>query len=215
MKEFKQVIKHCTLIVITGIVSAMASVAFAQATEEREPFDDRYCQTCHGIDGVGNYGVQAPRLAGMEDWYLERQLKLFRSKLRGSHPEDIEGVAMQPMALKLSDESIADIVDWVASWEYIPTPVTLDGDAARGESLYAVCATCHGSQGEGNESTGGPQLAGQNDWYLLTQLKNFKAGYRGSEAADTFGNQMRMMAQSLQDEQAMKDVVAYINTLGR
>ena len=69
---------------------------FAQeAEQEREPFDDRYCMTCHGIDGVGNFGVQAPRLAGMEPWYLERQLKLFREGLRGKHPEDTEGLAMQ------------------------------------------------------------------------------------------------------------------------
>lgn len=206
-------ITRYTLIVLMSLVSFVS--ATAQEGEGREPFDDRYCQTCHGIDGVGNYGVQAPRLAGMEDWYLERQLKLFRSQLRGSHPEDIEGVAMQPMAVKLTDESIADIVDWVGTWNYVPAPVTLQGDSARGQQLYATCATCHGDQAQGIESTGAPQLAGQNDWYLLTQLKNFKAGFRGSEAADTFGNQMRLMAQSLTDEQAMLDVIAYINTLGR
>jgi cytochrome c553 len=42
------------------------------AETEREPFDDRYCTTCHGADGRGNEGVQAPRLAGMEPWYLRR-----------------------------------------------------------------------------------------------------------------------------------------------
>ena len=60
-----------------------------------------------------------------------------------------------------------------------------------------------------------PALAGQNDWYLVQQLKNFKAGYRGYDNADTYGNQMRMMAQSLSGEQAIIDVVSYINTLGR
>lgn len=187
----------------------------SQAQEGREPFDDRYCQTCHGIDGVGNVGVQAPRLAGMEDWYLERQLKLFRDGLRGIHPEDVEGVAMRPMAVKLSDESIDDIVDWVGSWEYVPAPVTVEGNASRGEQLYASCATCHGADAMGNEAMGAPQLAGQNDWYMVTQLKNFKANLRGDQSADNYGQQMRAMAASLSDEQAILDVVSYINTLGR
>ena len=208
-------IKYFKLIGLLMIAGNVTSVVFAQGGEQREPFDDRYCQTCHGIDGIGNYGIQAPRLAGMEDWYLERQLKLFREGLRGTHPEDVEGIAMRPMAAKLSDASIADIVAWVGSWEYVPAPVTLEGNVARGEQLYASCATCHGAAAQGNEAMGAPQLAGQNDWYLQTQLRNFKAGFRGNEAADAPGNQMRLMAQSLTDEQAITDVVAYINTLGR
>lgn len=217
-KEHKTVSGKYKLCGLALLAMLLAPAAYAQESsqnDQHEPFDDRYCQTCHGIDGIGNIGVQAPRLAGMEDWYLKRQLELFRAGLRGTHPQDIEGIAMQPMAAKLSDESIADIVAWVASWNYLPADTTLEGDAERGESLYATCATCHGAQGQGMESTGAPQLAGQNDWYLLTQLRNFKAGFRGNVAADTYGNQMRLMAQSLQDEEAMRDVVAYINTLGR
>ena len=61
----------------------------------------------------------------------------------------------------------------------------------------------------------GVSLAGQNDWYLVTQLKNFKAGFRGSDPLDTFGAPMRAMAAGLRDEQAIIDVVSYINTLGR
>lgn len=207
--------KYYKLIGLFMVVAGSVGAVSTAGAQDREPFDDYYCQTCHGIDGIGNSGIQAPRLAGMEDWYLQRQLELFRSGLRGRHQQDIEGLAMQPMAAKLTDSSIEEIVAWVGSWEYLPAPVTTVGDAVRGERLYATCATCHGDQAQGMASTGAPQLAGQNDWYLLTQLKNFKAGYRGSEPADTYGNQMRLMAQSVQDEEAMKDLVAYINTLGR
>jgi cbb3-type cytochrome c oxidase subunit III len=193
-----------------GLVLATALQA---AETEREPFDDRYCTTCHGADGIGNEGVQAPRLAGMEDWYLRDQLVKFREGIRGTHPEDTEGLAMQPMAAKLSDESIEDIVDWVASWDYVPAEATIEGDVDAGRQLYSSCASCHGRNGEGNEALGAPQLAGQNDWYLVTQLKNFKAGYRGSHPDDVRGRQMQPMAQMLQDEQAINNVVAYINTL--
>jgi cytochrome c oxidase subunit 2 len=58
-----------------------------------------------------------------------------------------------------------------------------------------------------------PRQAGISDWYLLNQLKNFKQGLRGHHPEDLDGKQMRMMAQTLQDDQAMRDVVAYINTL--
>lgn len=183
------------------------------ADAEREPFNDRYCTTCHGADGRGNEGVQAPRLAGMEDWYLIRQLENFRAGIRGTHPQDIEGIAMQPMAAKLTDESIADIVEWVGGWTYIPAEITVEGDVSRGQQLYTPCAACHGQQAEGNEALGAPALAGQNDWYLVTQLKNFLADYRGHHPDDSLGQQMRTMSKTLVDEAGIQNVVSYINTL--
>ena len=59
----------------------------------------------------------------------------------------------------------------------------------------------------------GPAVAGQNDWYLVTQLKNYKSGARGAHAKDTYGMQMRPMAMTLVDDQAILDVVAYIKSL--
>ncbi len=185
------------------------------AETAREPINDRYCTTCHGADGRGNEGVQAPRLAGMEPWYLRRQLQNFRADVRGVHPEDREGIAMRPMATKLTDASIDDIIDWVSSWEYVPAEATIDGDPARGRNLYSGCAVCHGGSAEGNESLGAPALAGQNDWYLLTQLKNFMAGYRGAHPDDSYGAQMRTMVNTLRNEAGILNVVSYINTLSR
>lgn len=187
----------------------------AQEAIEREPFNDRYCTTCHGTDGRGNYGVQAPRLAGMEPWYLRRQLENFRAGIRGAHPNDIEGIAMRPMASKLTDASIDDIVEWVGSWEYQPSEVTISGDAEAGSRLYAQCATCHGVDANGNEALGAPALRGQNDWYLATQLRNFKEGWRGSHEQDSYGQQMRAMSLVLTDDSAINNVVSYINTLAR
>ena len=195
-------------------ITCMGGVYAAET--EREPFDDRYCTTCHGADGRGNEGVQAPRLAGMEPWYLRRQLENFRADRRGVHPQDSEGIAMRPMATKLSDESIDDIIDWVGSWEYVPAEATIEGgDPARGRGLYGGCAVCHGDSAQGNESLGAPALAGQNDWYLVTQLKNFMAGYRGAHPDDTYGAQMRTMVNTLRNEAGIINVVSYINTLSR
>jgi cytochrome c553 len=196
------------------MLSALYNLS-AQAADVGLPAatDDRYCTTCHGVDGQGNIGIAAPRLAGMEDWYLKRQLENFREGIRGTHADDVQGLAMQPMAAKLSDTSIADIVSWVDNWEYLPAELTVAGNANQGRTAFQVCAACHGANAEGNEALGAPALAGQNDWYLITQLRNFRAGIRGTHRDDSFGAQMATMAGSLTNDQAIINVVSYINTL--
>ena len=92
--------------------------------------------------------------------------------------------------------------------------MTVEGDAENGRRHYSTCAACHGVQAEGNIALGSPALTGLNDWYLVTQLEHFKDGTRGSQPGDTYGAQMRASAGLLQDEQAIRDVVAYISTLG-
>ncbi len=193
-----------------GLLGLAASAAGAA---EREPFDDRYCTTCHGADGRGNEAVRAPRLAGMEPWYLRRQLENYRAGIRGAHPDDIEGVAMRAMAVKLTDESIQDIIEWAGGWNYVPAEHTVSGDLDAGRALYQTCATCHGADAEGDEALGAPALAGQNDWYMVVQLGNFLAGYRGAHPADMYGAQMRAMTVGLGGEDDIVNVVAYINSL--
>ena len=200
----------------TLTLSAFFSIA-SQAAEGdvgvAAAMDDRYCTTCHGVEGIGNIAVEAPRLAGMEAWYLKRQLENFRAGFRGTHSEDTQGIAMQPMAAKLTDESIADIVAWIGDWEYVPAEATVDGNVNQGRTAFQSCAACHGANAEGNEALGAPALAGQNDWYMIAQLRNFRAGYRGAHQEDTYGSQMLTMSKTLRDDQAIINVVSYINTL--
>ena len=58
-----------------------------------------------------------------------------------------------------------------------------------------------------------PRAAGMSDWYLARQLENFREGIRGSHPSDYYGFQMELMASVARDEQAINDLVAYINTL--
>lgn len=88
-----------------------------------------------------------------------------------------------------------------------------DGNAFKGEALYAVCAGCHGVNAMGSEATNAPRLQGQYDWYLVRQIKNYQSGARGVHKDDTYGATMRAMAGTLANEQAILDVVAYIGTL--
>jgi len=121
---------------------------------------------------------------------------------------------MRPMAMTLAnDKAIADVSAYISTLKPIKPANTLGGDAAKGKSLYMLCATCHGPQGEGIQAQGGPKVYIQQDWYLERQLKNFKAGIRGTNPKDSFGMQMRPMAMTLANDQAIKDVIAYMLSL--
>lgn len=87
------------------------------------------------------------------------------------------------------------------------------GDAKKGKAFYTTCVACHGDKGQGNKALNSPRIAGQETWYVVRQLKNFKAGIRGTHAKDIYGQQMRPMAMTLPNDQAIEDVAAYIATL--
>ena len=65
----------------------------------------------------------------------------------------------------------------------------------------------------GIAATNAPRLRGMNDWYLFTQLKNFRDGVRGSHPQDGYGSQMALFAAALRDDQSIRDLLAYIETL--
>src|SRR5690606_29960271 len=41
------------------------------------------CGACHGNRAQGNEALQAPALAGLQDWYIRQQLENFRQGVRG------------------------------------------------------------------------------------------------------------------------------------
>jgi len=76
------------------------------------------CGLCHGDEGQGNWSTNAPRLAGMSDWYLARQLRLFgeenRDARRGGHPDDIYGDQMNMLVGMLKDDAaINDVIAYI------------------------------------------------------------------------------------------------------
>lgn len=172
------------------------------------------CAACHGPAGAGNQAMNSPKIAGQAPWYLERQLSAFKNGVRGATPGDMFGAQMRPMAMQLADAAaIADVTAYIGTFPAVKPAVTVQGDAAVGKTLYATCAACHGQKGEGVVALNGPQLAGEDDWYLARQLQNYKKGLRGVHPQDTYGMQMRPMASMLADDKAINDVVAYINSL--
>ncbi len=112
-----------------------------------------------------------------------------------------------------TEQALQDLVAYVNSLPVEANAVTVQGDAAAGKPLYAVCAACHGQKAEGIEAMAGPRLAGQSDWYLVAQIRKFQQGQRGYHNADHGGRQMRPMAATLTSEESIANVVAYINSL--
>lgn len=172
------------------------------------------CAACHGQQGEGNQALNAPRLAGQEPWYLARQMKAFAEGLRGTRPGDSYGMQMRPMAMAASDPTaLENLIAYIGTLPDVPAPPTIEGDVAAGEKAYAVCAACHGPRAGGVEQMGAPRLAGQSDWYLVRQIHNYQQGLRGYDPKDIYGRQMQPMASILASDQAIDDLVAFLNTL--
>ncbi len=74
------------------------------------------CNACHGPRAEGNPALHAPRLAGVSDGYLLRQLSRFRTGVRGGRPEDRLGRQMALMARGLpSEQAERDVIAFIRS----------------------------------------------------------------------------------------------------
>jgi len=203
---------------VVGITLALGIMTAENASAAGDPAKGKasfaVCQACHGANGMGNKALNAPRIAGQEPWYLERQLKNFKAGVRGAHPKDPYGMQMRPMALTLAnDQAVSDMAAFLSSMPVSKSSEsTVKGDATAGKASYMICQTCHGPKGGGNKALNSPKLTGLQDWYIVRQLKNFKAGIRGTKSGDLFGMQMHPMAMTLANDEAINNVAAYIAT---
>lgn len=172
------------------------------------------CAACHGANGEGNQALNAPKLAGQQAWYIERQLNHFKVGARGGEG-DTNGAQMVAFAGMLTtDEAVRNVAAYISSLPDTPAPTTVSGDIDNGYDIYdRNCAACHLDDGAGTWYTDAPKLAGMSDWYFVTQISNFRAGIRGLHSEDDFGEQMVSMATAMADAQEIADVAAYINTL--
>ena len=198
-------------------VDSQPTFAEIQATAPGDPTlgaaSYAVCAACHGAQGEGLLALNAPKLSGQDPQYLRLQLRNFKLGRRGIHEDDVYGKQMAPMAaILVNDAAVDNVLAYIGTLPDIPAPHTVEGDVAHGAKLYVLCANCHGKDGQGIKMNA-PRQAGISDWYLLNQLKNFKQGIRGHHPEDLGGKQMGFMARTLQDDQAMRDVVAYINSL--
>ena len=74
------------------------------------------------------------------------------------------------------------------------------GDVAKGKEKSAVCAACHGVDGN-SEIPANPRLAGQHASYLLRALQDYKSGARNNPVMAGFATAL--------SKQDMEDLAAY------
>lgn len=169
------------------------------------------CFPCHGTQGQGDDAQAAPRLAGLGEWYLYKQMRNYTNGTR-------EDPIMGPIAEALSEQDWRDIAAFYARLDTaLPTPPVVDPDTAERGRLLAEeplpgttlppCAACHGADGLG----GGfavPALAGQGANYMEEQLHRWQTGARHNDPAAS----MRHITHALTPEDA-RAVSAYYEAL--
>jgi cytochrome c oxidase subunit 2 len=174
--------------------------------------------SCHGKAGEGVAATKAPAIAGLEAWYIERQLQHFATGVRGAAAGDTEGATMRAAAGVLkNDAERAAVAAYVAG---LPRPHSTRrppasaASATNGRNYFnALCSACHGANGQGNQSLGAPRVAGASPDYLARQFAAFKSGKRGAHPEDKLGGQMRQIAGMLPNAATEQDVIAYATAL--
>jgi cytochrome c553 len=102
-------------------ISQLQSGPSASTLEPADPvlggdYFNQFCGACHGATAAGNVALNAPPLAGADDWYLLAQLHAFREGRRGQHREDRTGRQMRSMAAVLpSEQAILDVITFIRS----------------------------------------------------------------------------------------------------
>ena len=200
--------------------AVLSTAAFAQEAAKPAPaapdlakaqqIVTQICAACHGADG-NSVAPANPNLAGQIADYITLQLSHFKAGIRVNP-------TMQAMAATLSDADMQALGIYFSQQKpkglaardpaLVKSAQRLwrGGDAATGTP---ACAGCHSPTGVGIPKNY-PRLAGQYADYVYAQLKAFKAGERGADAAgkDVNGRIMNEIAQKLSDAQ-MKAIADY------
>lgn len=206
------------LLGVCGAGHAAEPVITTKATDGKTIFQT-VCAQCHGASGEGKVELKSPSIAGMPGWYVNTQFANLREGRRGHDAADPQSFMMAAIAKALQPEQIKAVVAHVEKMP-IQVPMGKDREMANtnpqaGMQLFQErCMECHRYNASGEMTFGSPPLIGRQGWYLEEQLKKFKSGKRGAVKNDVNGAKMvQMTTLFIEDEQMLRDVVAYIMTL--
>lgn len=135
------------------------------------------CRTCHGIDGMAQIPI-APNIGGEPETYLESQLMAFKSGAR-------EQEMMSVVAAGLTAQQIADVAAWYGSHS---ASASLPEGVSEADAPEA-CVSCHGADGIALLPEA-PNLAGEVNIYIDTQLKAFRTGKRKHDIMSSIAAEM-------------------------
>lgn len=154
------------------------------------------CFRCHGLDGMGDAALAAPRLAGLPEFYLGKQMRDFA---RGTRPDPV----MSPIAEALDDDGRHAVAAYYAAMPIAAVAAGEGPEAGRRIALEGLpgrgvpaCAACHG-HGIANPAPALPSLAGQPAGYIVLQLGHWRGGGRNN---DPLGGMERFAARLRPEE---------------
>ena len=129
------------------------------------------CAACHGADG--NSAIPGtPSLAGQPRQFIVTALFMFREGRRKNEQ-------MTPFVEKLSNTDLNDLALFFSSQKMAPpTHKTTPERIEQGKAITKAqnCVACHTATLVGQQHI--PRIAGQRHEYLLSHLKQFRAGTR-------------------------------------
>lgn len=153
-------------LMLAGVCAAHAGDPAGDAAAGRKVAG--MCRTCHGVDGYAKVPI-APHIGGEPQAYLEAQLTAFKT---GARAHEI----MSVVVAGLSAQQIADVAAWYAAQQ---ASARLP-EGAGTEDAPEACVACHGADGIA-AIPDAPNLAGEVNIYIDTQLKAFRSGRRRHE----------------------------------
>ena len=122
--------------------------------------------------------MNAPKLTGLGDWYLQRQLKYFKQGVRGTHERDVFGKTMAPMAATLADDAaIANVSAFIGTLPDKSAPTTVSGNASDGRRLYeSTCGSLPRSRRARRAGDEAPRAEGYERLVPGHATEEFQAG---------------------------------------
>ncbi|MCU7833889.1 MAG: cytochrome c [gamma proteobacterium symbiont of Taylorina sp.] len=173
------------------------------------------CTLCHGAVGQGIKGGDFPKIGGLPEYYLNRQLKLFVEEKR-FNPAMVTIGRLDSMTDK-EKENLAAYVASIDIQKEAPslTIPTFTGNAKKGKKLFkGDCKTCHGSKAEGKSKKAAPPSAWQYSEYLLRQIDFFKSKdrlHQSQKDEDENEDEDETFVEYTQEE--ITDILTFISTL--
>lgn len=179
------------LIACAGLAGAQVSDSVEAAAGELAA---KVCAACHGADG-NSVDPAVPRLAGLQERYLVKQLKDYVAGKRKN-----EG--MTPCGPDLNPARIAGLAAWFGNRKPAPGKAGNPALLAAGKHVYELgnsaagvddCLQCHEAGGKGSGLY--PRLSGQHAISSAKQLRAFATQARRNDKHEVMHDVAKQMTE--------------------
>lgn len=174
----------------------------------------KHCKQCHGAKGQGGSDGKYPRIAGLPQSYLEKQLNDFKQRKRSNKPmvpvfknwrfnKDV--IASVAAHVNQFPTDALEIPAYQATTEVLEQFDSKEHFLEVGEELFQDCVQCHGEDARGKKDKESPPLVKQYPNYLRKQIGDFAVGNREHEHSETMFGEL--------DPDEIEAILAYISKL--